>query len=244
MRKTFSLIGAIAIIAVMDVSLLSAQSPYPRFSHATRPSHPCAPDLEQCPAIGCGGGDTLLNGKKNILTIPSSLEVITFDDFRHLEEERPSTWMEGQPRDEVEQLGEGTGVMLTGYLFGAHSGSPETCNCKLSGEENNDYHLNIVEHDVDPQTASVVVEMTPKFRKNKPAWTLTTLDGLAPARNKRLPLVRVSGYLLFDSEHVSRSGGERMTIWEIHPVTKVEFCPTGICRSDTDEGWREVGAGQ
>ncbi|HKE09223.1 MAG TPA: hypothetical protein VKB48_15450 [Candidatus Acidoferrum sp.] len=32
------------------------------------------------------------------------------------------------------------------------------------------------------------------------------------------PLVRVSGYLLFDSEPVSRSGDERAANWEIHPV--------------------------
>lgn len=176
--------------------------------------------------------------------MPPARPIRALTIFAILRRNAPSTWTEGQPRDEVEQLGEGTAVMLTGYLFGAHSGSPETCNCKLTGEENNDYHLNIVEHDGDPQTASVVVEMTPKFRKNKPAWTLSTLDGLVPARNKRLPLVRVSGYLLFDSEHVSRSGGERVTIWEIHPVTKMELCPTGTCRSDTDEGWRELGAAQ
>jgi hypothetical protein len=167
--------------------------------------------------------------------------VITFDDFRHLQEESPTTWVEGQPRAEVEQLGEGNPVMLTGYLYGAHSGSPETCNCRLNGEENNDYHLNILENDTDPQTASIVVEMTPKFRKGKPDWSLATLNGLPPAPNKTRPLVRVSGYLLFDSEHVLRSGGERATIWEVHPVMKMEVCSGGGCQPNTDDGWREIG---
>jgi hypothetical protein len=227
------------VMTVMDIASLSAQAP--RFSHPDQTCRPCAADLEHCPNIGCGGGDTLLNQKKNFLTIPSSYKVTTFDDFRHLQEESPGTWMEGQPRDEVEQLGEGTPVMLTGYLYGAHSGSPETCNCKLCGEENNDYHLNIIEHDGDAQTASIVVEMTPKFRKTKLDWTLATIDGLPAAPGRQRPLVRVSGYLLFDSEHVSRSGGERATIWEIHPVTKMELCPTGTCQPNTDDGWREIG---
>src|SRR5262245_32952120 len=193
-------------MAVMDITSLSAQSAHPRFTHAARTSRPCAADLEHCPNTGCGGGDLLLNQKKNVLTIPSSsYEVMTFDDFRHLQEESPHTWVEGQPRDEVEQLGEGTPVMLTGYLYGAHSGSPETCNCNLRGEENNDYHLNIIERDGDPQTASIVVEMTPKFRKTKPEWTLATIDALPGAPGRQHSLVRMSGYLLFDSEHVSRS---------------------------------------
>jgi hypothetical protein len=206
------------------VALLGAQSPHPRFSNANRASHPCATDLEHCPATGCGGGDKLLNKKKNILTIPGTYEVITFDDFRHLEAERPTTWSEGQSRSEVEQLGEGSAVMLMGYLFGAHAGSPETCNCKLSGELNNDYHINIVENDDDFQVDSIVVEMTPKSRAAKPGWTLAKLNGIPVAPHKQHALVRVSGYLMFDSEHVSRSGGERATIWEIHPVTKFEVC--------------------
>jgi hypothetical protein len=226
---------------VVTISSLSAQAPHPNFSAASRPSNPCAADLEHCPNVGCGGGDILLNPKKNILAIPSSYEVITFDDFRHLQEESPTTWVEGQSRAEVEQLGEGNPVMLTGYLYGAHSGSPETCNCRLSGEENNDYHLNILENDIDPQTASIVVEMMPKFRKGKPDWSLATLNGLPPAPNKTRPLVRVSGYLLFDSEHVLRSGGERATIWEIHPVVKMEVCSGGGCQPNTNDGWREIG---
>jgi hypothetical protein len=240
----FSLAVSVAVmvlVAVTDVTLVRAQSPHPVFSHARRTSHACATDLDHCPAEGCGGGDLLLNTKKNIMTVPTSYEVITFDNFRHLDEESPSTWKQGQPRTEVEELGEGSGVMLTGYLYGAHEGSPETCNCKLSGEDSNDYHLNIIENDEDAQTDSVVVEMTPKFRRNKPDWTLLTLNSLPAAPNKRHPLVRVSGYLLFDSEHVSRSGGERFTIWEIHPITKIENCPTGTCQQD-DQGWTEIGA--
>ena len=214
---------------------------HPRFHAAARTSKACAASLDNCPKQGCGGGDRLLNTKKNNLDAPATdYQVISFDDFRHLEEERPTQWQENQARDEVEQLGESTPVMLAGYLFGAHSGSPETCNCKLSGEANNDYHVNIVEHADDSMTDSVVVEMAPKWRSKVPEWNLDKLRSLPHPDGSSLPLVRISGYLLFDSEHVTRSGGERMTMWEIHPVTRFEVCPAGSCSADSDDGWQDI----
>jgi hypothetical protein len=223
----------------LSAASIIAQTAHPHFNTAARTTKSCATSLSSCPASGCGGGDALLNKKKSNLVEPSSFEVITFDDFRHLESERPTEWKDGQSRKEVEELGEGTAVMLTGYLLGAHSGSPETTNCKLSGEANNDYHINIVEHEDDFQTDSVVVEMTPKSRIEKPEWTLSTLHKLSTPSH-RLALVRVSGFLLFDSEHVKVSGGERSTIWEIHPITKVEVCTTANCTGESDEGWQNI----
>lgn len=203
-------------------------------------SKACSNSLAECAPEGCGGGDQLLNPKKSRLDAPSTpYQPMGFADFLHLEEERPTHWKESQPRDEVEQMGEDTPVMLAGFLLGAHEGSPETCNCKLSGEANNDFHINVVERPSDRMRDSVVVEMTPKMRATIPEWTLTAINGLVKNPSKP-PLVRVSGYLLFDSEHVSRSGGERETIWEIHPVTRFEVCSTGKCTVDADAGWKDI----
>jgi len=230
------------IAALIFAAQITAQT-HPHFNSAASKSTPCAASLAVCPTSGCGGGDKLLDAKKNILTSPSTdYQVMSFDDFRHLESERPTTWKSGQNRQEVVDMGEGTPVMLMGFLLGEHSGSPETVNCKLSGEANNDYHLNIVQNDTDPQTASVVVEMTPKTRPGKANWTLPGLASLPAASGKTHALVRVSGYLLFDSEHVTGNGGERVTIWEIHPVMKMEACATGDCKADTDEGWKDITA--
>ena len=208
------------------------------FAHTSRA---CSTSLAKCPPAGCGGGDTLLNTKKNRLDLPTAaLEPMTFADFLHLQGEAPTQWTQNQPRTEAEQLGEDTPVALAGFLLGAHSGSPETCNCKLSGESNNDYHINIVERASDRLPSSIVVEMTPKMRATVPEWTLANINGLITDPNNP-PLVRVSGYLLFDSEHVSRSGGERATIWEIHPVTKFEVCSSGAsCTVDSDAGWQDI----
>jgi len=203
-------------------------------------SKACKSSLANCPPEGCGGGDPLLNEKKNRLDAPTTAyQSMGFADFLHLEEERPTHWDTGQARDEVEQMGEDTPVMLAGFLLGAHSGSPESCNCKLSGEANNDFHINIVERATDRMQDSIVVEMTPKMRATIPQWTLNGINSLVSDPSKP-PLVRVSGYLLFDSEHVSRSGGERATIWEIHPVEKFEVCAGGNCTVDSDTGWKDI----
>jgi len=39
--------------------------------------------------------------------------------------------------------------------------------------------------------------------------------------NKNVP-VRISGWLLYDYEHVSVIGSQRASVWEIHPITKIE----------------------
>jgi len=53
--------------------------------------------------------------------------------------------------------------------------------------------------------------------------------------------VRVTGLLLFDSQHFSHELLIRDTNWEIHPVLKMEYCPKGkTCRADSDENWADL----
>jgi hypothetical protein len=141
-------------------------------------------------------------------------------------------------REEIEAMGEDTFIALHGYMIGAHPGSPETCNCKLSGEENNDFHINLVEQRTDRLIQSVVVEMTPKVRAMHSNWTLAALHNLLDETNP--PYVRVSGFLLLDTEHINKNGGPRMTIWEIHPVTRFEVCTTTKAKCDLGVGWRDI----
>jgi hypothetical protein len=54
-------------------------------------------------------------------------------------------------------------------------------------------------------------------------------------------LVRVTGQLLFDSEHFIRSPLVRKNNWEIHPVFKLEFCESGNnCKAGSDAGWKSL----
>ncbi len=59
-------------------------------------------------------------------------------------------------------------------------------------------------------------------------------------RSAPTPYVSVSGFLLLDTEHISKNGGPRMTIWEIHPVTRFEVCTTTKAKCDLGTGWKDI----
>jgi len=44
--------------------------------------------------------------------------------------------------------------------------------------------------------------------------------------NKNVP-VRISGWLFYYYEHVSLIGSQRASVWEIHPITKIEVQRNG-----------------
>src|SRR5688572_22008259 len=113
----------------------------------------------------------------------------------------------------------------------------ESCNCKKTAFEQVDYHIWMVENENDRMRESVVVEMTPRVRAiHGNRWAdkkqlEKDLDFLAAQKIK----VRVYGWLFFDGEHAEqlpKPGREeqkirRATLWEIHPVMKVESFQNG-----------------
>jgi hypothetical protein len=67
------------------------------------------------------------------------------------------------------------------------------------------------------------------------------MQPLINARPQKALLVRVTGLLLFDSEHFIRNHLVRVNNWEIHPVLKMEFCTTGNkCKANSDAGWKSL----
>ncbi|MFZ0318358.1 MAG: hypothetical protein WAL56_04455, partial [Candidatus Sulfotelmatobacter sp.] len=54
-------------------------------------------------------------------------------------------------------------------------------------------------------------------------WAESDLDAVV---NKNVP-VRISGWLLYDYEHVPVIGSQRASVWEIHPITKIEVKRNG-----------------
>ncbi len=90
--------------------------------------------------------------------------------------------------------------------------------------------------------ASVTEEFTPRVRLDHPNFTREVVQPLIDATPQKALLVRVSGLLMFDSEHFIRHPLVRVTNWEIHPVFKLEFCRSGKCKADSDDGWVSVDA--
>ena len=75
----------------------------------------------------------------------------------------------------------------------------------------------------DDESLSIVVETTPRVRLDHPKWTPKEL---APWVKSDSP-VRISGYTLFDPEHRAHLGVYRATLWEIHPIIRIEVFKEG-----------------
>jgi hypothetical protein len=89
---------------------------------------------------------------------------------------------------------------------------------------------------------SETAEFTPRVRLDHPNLAGARLQKLIVAAPKQALLVRVTGLLMFDSEHSLGHHLKRVNNWEIHPVMKLEFCPKGeTCTADSTN-WQDLEA--
>jgi hypothetical protein len=132
------------------------------------------------------------------------------------------------PADKVSDI-QGAPVQVTGFLShqvkveNAHPKPPkkggESTNCHLTQDDEVDWHMYLTKNPNETSIANaVIVETTPRVRPNH-KWTAAQLR--ATYLNKNKPL-RISGWLLYDLEHLDVVGKERATVWEVHPVTMIE----------------------
>jgi len=87
---------------------------------------------------------------------------------------------------------------------------------------------------------SVTAEFTPRVRLDHPRLVRVKLQSLIEATQKKALLVRVTGLLMFDSEHSLGRHLIRVNNWEIHPVLKMESCPTGETCTETSNNWVDL----
>jgi hypothetical protein len=88
---------------------------------------------------------------------------------------------------------------------------------------------------------SLTAEFTPRVRLDHPNFTLETVQPLITATKHKALLVRVTGLLLFDSEHFIRHPLHRVNNWEVHPILKFEYCKTGNkCKATSDTNWQSL----
>lgn len=79
------------------------------------------------------------------------------------------------------------------------------------------------------------------MREGHANFTREVVQPMIDATPHKALLVRVTGQLLFDSEHFIKNHLVRVNNWEIHPVMKLEFCETGNnCKATADDGWRSL----
>ena len=245
---------AALILVVLLPTHASAQPP------ATRKlKPPCRPSLAECPDEGCGTSfDPNLNRRKNIRSDDQMATLRTLTWMKKLDD--PESFSQGDSREELTALGEGQKITVAAYLLVAKAEpGGESCNCVLHTPEETDNHLVLVTKTTvnkfptstgqtknkrifhSRELESETAEFTPRVRLDHPNFTREKMQPLITATPQEALLVRVTGLLLFDSEHFIRNHLVRVNNWEIHPVLGLEYCPSDSrCKADGDEGWKSI----
>jgi hypothetical protein len=219
---------------------------------------PCANSLGECPDEGCGTQfDPNLNKLKNIVSVEGDATPRTLAWMKKLDD--PENFSQGDTREELAALDEGEKITVVAYLLVAKPEGAESCNCGLKAKEDTDNHLVLVSKttvDKFPvattakantavfhsrELESETAEFTLRVRLEHPHFTRETMQPLIAKTTQKALLVRVTGQLLFDSEHFIRNHLVRVNNWEIHPILKMEFCETGNkCKVNSDTGWKSL----
>lgn len=177
-----------------------------------------------CGPTGSGANrDKGTNIRKNRTDIPDSYHLVTWKAIADIPYPRPAPKNRDKFTPEMlEPIAklEGAAVQTVGYVVAIkpQKSSSESCNCGWKGEDGTDWHIALVEHPGDGEATSIVIEPTPRLKIKRPKWTKKNLE---PWLNSDMP-VRISGWLLFDPSHANHLGKFRSTLWEIHPITKIE----------------------
>ena len=234
MRRTQIAITLLMLLMVGVVACSQKPTPTPAGNSGSVPSTPGAlPDLAQkptpqevssfngCPPQG-DSGDPVLNRLKNRVDDAGAYYPVLFNAVEKL------AWPPGIERKDHAKWSasdaatvaryEGIPISVEGYLFDAKQQGPESTNCHGSTPEMSDWHVWLTQNAGEDRTQSIVVETTPRVRPSHPTWTLKALENFA--KNKQR--VRISGWLMLDPEHPDQVGKTRGTIWEIHPIMKIE----------------------
>lgn len=234
---------AAALLFVFAISSVSAVPP------KKKKKGPCAASLAKCPVTGCGGDiDKNLNRRKNIRTAPTGAsEDMTIAQLKTLEDPVEG-FAKGDTREALTALGEGKLIRVVALALVVRPGSKESCNCGLTGTANTDNHIVLIDPDDDSPSLeadepdSVTAEFTPRVRKRLPNLSRTELKPLIDAAPENALRVRLTGVLMFDSEHSLGRHLKRHNNWEIHPVFIMEYCPTGkTCSNTGTANWKNIG---
>lgn len=195
------------------------EKPEPNQTTFTGQEGPCGP-------LGAGGNDSGTIHRKNRTDVPAAYHPVSFAALAGLDypkdapthRDNPNGWTPAQLA--VIQPFEGDAVTVEGFIFiiRPQTGNQEKTNCDQTAAEDTDWHIALTESFGDPEPKAVVVETTPRVRKDHPGWTTTAL---APFVKKNIP-VRISGYTMLDPEHKNQLTTHRSTLWEIHPIMKIE----------------------
>ncbi len=181
-----------------------------------------------CGLAGKPGSDAATNLLKNRVDAPSAYHEVTFDAIAMLtypsDAKSRASWTPAHLAD-IARF-ESVPVSVVGYLsHDVKIEGKESTNCGYAHPDPTtevDWHMYLTKDPARPIGEAVIVETTPRVRKDR-HWNRTTLLQWKDSTNQ----VRISGWLMLDPEHADMVGSARGTIWEVHPITKIEVRKNG-----------------
>ena len=188
----------------------------------------------RCAATGAPTGDWRTNERKNRNDYPTTSHAVTWDalasvDLPFADGGLPIPREDWMP-DQAEQIAQFEGIPLTvvGYIHKIKFQGEESTNCGFTGDANTDWHVPFVGEHEQEEADAVVIEPTPRFKERHPNWRRPRLRHLEADRRDAGDSVRVTGFLFYDpshEDHIRR--GFRSTMWELHPITRIEVLRAG-----------------
>jgi hypothetical protein len=149
-----------------------------------------------------------LDNNKNRTDEPNDYISVDWDDMVNL------------PANAVNKI-QGAPISVIGYLshrVKVQTEPPgESTNCHLLESNEVDWHIYLTKQTNQPIKDAVIVETTPRVRPNH-KWTTQQLTRYVNKNQQ----VRISGWLMYDYPHLGVVGTQRATVWEVHPITKIE----------------------
>lgn len=173
-------------------------------------------------------GDKITNARKNRTDVPAKYHPATWRALQALPYPKAGKSLDDWTPQQLAQIEpyQGVAISIVGYLVAVKpqkGGKGESTNCHFTGADEVDWHMALTERANEPEAKAVVVETTPRVRQTHPNWTVKSL---APWIKSTAP-VRISGWTMLDPEHRNHLGRYRSTLWEIHPITKIEVFEDG-----------------
>ena len=228
----------------------------------------CAPTLDECPARGCakeGSWEAEANELKKTRPEGGKAAVLlTFDDLKSLQKQADAKVGEGpydltphgyQKVTDLEvssgRVSEGDLVQVVGYIPKGQDGlhvnkAGESVNCNLKKPFDNDFHIPVAAAPGDSEFKGIVVEMIPQARPS--AWTIDTLKDIQAKGTQVLVRGGLSydkvHYVSDDPDHPFKDEPDRMSLWEVHPITDFLVCRRAHCDPKQISEWTSLEAKQ
>jgi SH3 domain-containing protein len=156
-----------------------------------------------------------LNNNKNRTDLPGDSDYvdISWSDLESLPSDRVNDFVSAP----VKVVG-----FLSHKIKVENTGNGESTNCNLTADNEVDWHIYFTNAPAQQISSAIIVETTPRTRPQH-KWTTNMLAPLVDSQTQ----VRISGWLMYDSEHIGAIGTQRATVWEVHPITKIEIQSNG-----------------